>query len=1091
MTQTTEVSALTDIVSRASTIWERLRGPFGPEEPDERQTSSRLETWCETVAKGDWDMFRHRLAWEGLNVDSVRPALGRVTVDDGAPLPAWAEFLDEVMAVAPEDDPPEAVRCLHAEERLPFEEILLPFVTVARKRLKRRESSSLERIAPEALGSLERSLLRTLADQAADVLYLEFSIARAQRQSGLARLFARSQEEPDREVYREFVQQVRNEGMAGIFREYPVLGRLLATSAAVWVDAMAEFAGRLTADWDDIQRLFAGGQDLGQVARLTPGLSDRHEGGRTVIALGFSSGLKLVYKPKSLETEEAYGRFLRWLNNAGAPLPLKVLQVLDRSTYGWVEFVEHLPCDDEAAAARYFRRAGMLLCLVYLLEATDCHRENIIASGEHPVLIDMETLLHHRLVVEDESERGQAQVMAERQMEHSVLRTGLLPTWAVNLEQGLAYEMSGLGGAAEQSVPYQMRDWKHVNTDAMDLAYRWATMTAGDNVPQLDGRLLPMDEYAEILTTGFEEMYRFLMAHREALLEPDSPLRELARQRVRIVFRATRVYALVARQLLSPTYTRDGADWSIGLELLMRAAVPTSVASRESGRRTIFWPMYLAERQAMERGDVPFFLARSNSDSMTVSLPGAAEVTIEGAFREPSFERVVSGLRSMDDVELQRQIGFIWGTVYSLVARDTSRSIPVREIAADGETSPLQPLERDALLAEATRIADEVGEHAIRGPEGGAAWIVPHYIAQAERYQLSPAGFDLYDGAPGIALFMAAMAKVTGGVSYRNLALDAVQPLRMEVRHFGERTVQYMPIGGAGGIGSMVYGLSRIALLLDEEALLHEARMMAPWITPAKIEEDRSFDVISGAAGAILSLMALHDVAPDDGALETAVLCARHLLDMRTGDGNGHRAWVTYEDKRLTGFSHGAGGIAYALLRLYRATQLPELRAAAEEAIAYEDSLFMPDRDNWPDLREEQPAAMTGWCHGAPGIGLARYGSLGTLDSPRLRQDIDSAMKATQTFAQGTDTLCCGAMGRGDVMLTLGRRLNRPELEDAARSQVARTVAEAHRSGRYFLHPQLSSRVYNPSLFQGMSGIGFTLLRQAYPDQLPAILLWE
>ena len=40
---------------------------------------------------------------------------------------------------------------------------------------------------------------------------------------------------------------------------------------------------------------------------------------------------------------------------------------------------------------RFYRRQGALLALLYALEATDFHAENLIASGEFPVLIDLET----------------------------------------------------------------------------------------------------------------------------------------------------------------------------------------------------------------------------------------------------------------------------------------------------------------------------------------------------------------------------------------------------------------------------------------------------------------------------------------------------------------------------------------------------------------------------------------------------------------------------------------------------------------------------------------------------------------------------
>jgi hypothetical protein len=45
------------------------------------------------------------------------------------------------------------------------------------------------------------------------------------------------------------------------------------------------------------------------------------------------------------------------------------------------------------AVRRDFLAALVELCLAYLLNCTDLHRENLICSGEHPVLIDLKTLL--------------------------------------------------------------------------------------------------------------------------------------------------------------------------------------------------------------------------------------------------------------------------------------------------------------------------------------------------------------------------------------------------------------------------------------------------------------------------------------------------------------------------------------------------------------------------------------------------------------------------------------------------------------------------------------------------------------------------
>jgi lantibiotic modifying enzyme len=69
--------------------------------------------------------------------------------------------------------------------------------------------------------------------------------------------------------------------------------------------------------------------------------------------------------------------------------------------------------------------------------------------------------------------------------------------------------------------------------------------------------------------------------------------------------------------------------------------------------------------------------------------------------------------------------------------------------------------------------------------------------------------------------------------------------------------------------------------------------------------------------------------------------------------------------------------MAWALLELAHRTGREDLRRAGRAAFAYEDSLFDSERGNWPDLRADgktgdAPRFPVAWCHGAPGIALAR-----------------------------------------------------------------------------------------------------------------------
>jgi lantibiotic modifying enzyme len=46
-------------------------------------------------------------------------------------------------------------------------------------------------------------------------------------------------------------------------------------------------------------------------------------------------------------------------------------------------------------------------------------------------------------------------------------------------------------------------------------------------------------------------------------------------------------------------------------------------------------------------------------------------------------------------------------------------------------------------------------------------------------------------------------------------------------------------------------------------------------------------------------------------------------------------------------------------------------------------------------------------------------------------------------------------------------------------------------TGHYYFSPDIPRDVYQPALFTGTSGIGYALLRLAYPAELPSIMLWE
>lgn len=856
------------------------------------------------------------------------------------------------------------------------------------------------------------------------------------------------------------------------------------------MEATAEFLQRLQAEKVEIEGVLHLTEiTLGKVTAISGSLSDFHNRGRSVLILTFASGQKLVYKPKNLGLEVVFNQLLDWCNQHGAPLPFKVIKLLNRHSYGWVfDYVEQLPCEDEAAAQRFYQRAGMLLCLLYVLGGNDCHYENLIASGEHPVLVDTETLLHPQAnPIEGSVQAIEEMTEIEQQFQDSVLRTGLLPHWDFSPDGQVAYDISAMGSVNPQQAPWRVPRWKSVNTDEMHLAYEKVQLAVQANVPMLHGVALSPNDYLEEIVAGFRQMYHFLSERRQALLANNDYFAALQAQQVRFIFRATKVYEVLKEKSLAPEFLRNGVERSIELDILSQTFLT-------AGLKPKAWSILRSELQAMEQLDIPYFGTSCSSDALTVGL----EQPIEKYFKQPSYNQFLTRLQNLNEADLARQVGIIRGAFYARVALTAiteEPSAPDSSSLSTADFSQTAPLSSCQLQKKAEVIAQQIQARSLCDTSGNVNWIGFGYAPNAERFQFQPLGYSLYDGSCGVALFLAAVARVTGSTQLGNLALGALQSLRTVLQTsndlFAQKFARLIGIGGATGIGSIIYSLVKISQFLPDTALLEDAQLAEQLITPELIAADQQLDVIGGAAGAILGLFTLYSQTGEAGVLDKAIHCGKHLLEHHLGAQEQPRAWKTIAENPLTGFSHGAAGIAYSLLRLYAVTQDQAYLQAAQSGIAYERSVFSTAAANWPDLRDRQPRFMVTWCHGAPGIALARLGGLSIYQTDEIFQDVEVALQTTQKYGlQGVDHLCCGNFGRIEVLLVAAQKLSRPQLLETAKDKAARVVAQADKIGAYRLFGNLPN-LFSPGFVQGTAGIGYELLRLAYPEVLPAVLLWE
>jgi lantibiotic modifying enzyme len=79
-------------------------------------------------------------------------------------------------------------------------------------------------------------------------------------------------------------------------------------------------------------------------------------------------------------------------------------------------------------------------------------------------------------------------------------------------------------------------------------------------------------------------------------------------------------------------------------------------------------------------------------------------------------------------------------------------------------------------------------------------------------------------------------------------------------------------------------------------------------------------------------------------------------------------------------------------------------------------------------------------------------------------------------------------MGRAEIWLTAGDRLGDPTHFGRTREITAQVCSRADKSGHGFALAPGEPR-FDPTLFRGMAGVGYSLLRLVEPAVLPSILL--
>jgi len=369
-------------------------------------------------------------------------------------------------------------------------------------------------------------------------------------------------------------------------------------------------------------------------------------------------------------------------------------------------------------------------------------------------------------------------------------------------------------------------------------------------------------------------------------------------------------------------------------------------------------------------------------------------------------------------------------------------------------------------------------------------------------------GPDLYSGTAGVALFMAEEHALTGDQQVKEAALGAIR----QALDYTSLIPEHLRFGLYTGWMGVALAAARVGVLTQEACLLEQAQSLSLLCAQSLVRNGtHEQDLMGGSAGAIIANLSLREMLGDaDGhLLDFAISLGESLLQAAHSSSHGDGYCWESARKRfprpLTGLSHGASGIGYALLELAAATRDERYLNATHAAFRYERHWLDPVAGNWPDFRENRsgkkhgvytPTFATQWCHGAPGIALSRLRAYAALGDPTAKDEALLALKTTASWVEGAlasgDTnysLCHGLAGNADVLVQ--GSLTLPLDPDTARGSklvhdVARLGIEKYAAGGNW--PCGAGGGVAPGLMLGLAGIGYFYLR-LYKPSIPSVLL--
>ena len=1037
-----------------------------------------IKKWCEVITNGkntDLHILKKRLEWGEVSIENINWACN--PEDWATPKdPYWYRYLYEARKIL-ENSAPDFNR---REMDIPFGHLWQPIKKEAELQLKQKINLKHITISDQVYTDLSHELSKKLGMITQHALWELFNQFRTPGQILVAHLSITSgQQSFIGEGYKEFIKNLFVKGLEPLLEEYPVIGRYIGTAINQWHNNSEQLLTRIDLNSAEISSLF-NVQLNPEIISIKQNQGDSHNNGQSVAIITIKNGkheiTRIVYKPKNLLVDKTFQKGIEDLSSLNEMPKLKTFKILNKANYGFCEFVTH-EYSDSSKLDLFYYNAGRLMAILHVFGATDCHHENLICSGNQLVMIDMETILEadHKITSKEAIDKQIHSIrIGLESLRYSVLRSGLLPNW-ICIDRNEPFDVSALGVQAND-ISVKETVWTMINTDGMHVETSIRKAKTPTCLPTQKELNLIKDGYVDKICDGFKDQATNIFKNKQVAKYALYNLNDLI---TRYVPRPTYLYYSIQSECFTPSAMRNALNHSLPCEKLYRSLLSLDERPNQ-------WAIADEEVRQIHEMDIPFFI----SNTRKVSLKTNNDIMIDSdLFLSDGITSAEKRIDELEDNQIKLQCSLIRGSFQSkgfTHATKQNSSSKCREIS-DTEN---EPSIKEASYKAASIILEDVWKSAIYNSENEPEWLGIDITPNDNYFTFGVLGSSIYSGYCGIALSLIRFAEISRsrGLIYKSelwrerskqilkkfykLCIDSNRDNQLE------RFINNSPAGsiGTGGI-LQLFSILKNNGYVEIEAISHD---LISKINIKCLLDQNNADMLSGLAGLIPSLIHFNS----NESKELALLLSHEIVKRQTRSGG----WSNQQPglHPLTGLSHGASGIGLALLdsafSLKQDSQV--FKNAFLRSIEYEQSVFDKQYNNWPDFRQTSQAKSFGfsWCHGSPGILLARIAAykIGLKDQ-MIQDDIRRSKKSTlsilneaYSMKEYPDNLCCGLFGLLSILRIYYWLTG--ETAPSNVSAIESSLLKEMKMGKeYNLFNTSSGNLSIPGLFTGNCGIALAL----------------